>query len=245
MTWEEIKGHDSRINGVLRRGYDEHGWTPVEDHTPVDELMEAEPEWVELKDAPEGAYAYPSDGQPDLELSALKMEEALQVAAWARRQQIGWICGDGLHPFRIVQRVFALLFGCYKDILGPFNGSMLAKMMGQGRAAFQATMEALFSRESLRTYGVVVKVHGQKKAEASVKYAANAAKHKPKQQLQGQESEAEAVASAALRAAAQQRLDVKRRDLPRLRRQAEARRMAALTGDRPEDIDPSKINPTE
>ena len=69
--------HDARINGVLRKAYDEHGWTPVDDHTPLDELLAAEAEFDEQDEGPQAEYSWPSTEQPDLQLSALKREEAL------------------------------------------------------------------------------------------------------------------------------------------------------------------------
>ncbi|MBL9115537.1 MAG: hypothetical protein JNJ83_11075 [Verrucomicrobiaceae bacterium] len=242
MKWNAVMEHERRINGVLRRAYDDKGWTPVEDKTPAEQLMEQEPEWDEDDEAPSGAYAYPSSEQPDIELRALKMEEALQIADWARRQQAQWIVADGLHPFRIVQRVFAMLFAWHKDILGPFNGAMLAKMLGQGRAAFQATMDALFSAESKRKYGHVVKVGGQKSAESSAAYAANAAKHKPRQQLKGaKDQEREAALSDERR----QREAQLKKELPGMWREHERRRLAAEIGCDPSEIDLDRIKPKD
>lgn len=239
MRWEDIMSHESRINGVLRAAHDQNGWTPVDDRTPAEIMMTQEPEWDESHDAPDGPYDYPSsDAHERIELRALKLDEALMIADWARRQQMAWIAADGPHPFRIVQRVFALLFGFYKDLLGPFNGRMLALMLGQGRAAFSATMEALFADESLRKFGLVVKVAGQKSASASQAYAANARKHKPKQQLEGKGDEEQ---EEALNEEQRTRLQELKKRLPELRRDAERRRMAELVGCEPGEIDLTKI----
>ena len=93
MSRDAMQEHDQRINGVLRKAFEGHGWTPVDDHTPLDAMMDAEPEFDEQADAPEGSYYWPSEEQPDLELRALKNEEALQVAAHAREQMARWIAG--------------------------------------------------------------------------------------------------------------------------------------------------------
>jgi hypothetical protein len=183
MKRDMLEEHDRRINGVLRKVYDQHGWTPIEDHTPLDELMAAEVEFDMDGEAPEGAYAWPNETQPDLELASLKREEAAQVAALAREQLVRWIAGAGLHPFRLVQRFYALCYARYGDLIGPLNGDCLAEIMGQGRAAFSATMREIFGKPIERKLGVSLKVPGQKTAAAKEKYAENAAKHKPRQQL--------------------------------------------------------------
>ncbi len=183
MKWDRVMAHDARINGVLRKAYDAGGWTPVEDHTPLDALMEAEPEFDMHAEGPEGEWSWPSEQQPDLHLQALKREEAAQVAAWAREQQMRWLAGGGMHPFRIVQRFFAMCFVRYGDLIGPLNGTTLAEMLGQGRAAFSIVMRELFGRPCESKLGVNVKVAGQKSAASSAVYAANAKLHKPRQQL--------------------------------------------------------------
>lgn len=185
MKWDRVMEHDARINGVLRKAYDAGGWTPVEDHTPLDDLMDAEPEFDMHGDAPDGEWSWPSEAQPDLHLQALKREEAAQVAAWAREQQMRWLAGGGMHPFRIVQRFFAMCFVRYGDLIGPLNGTTLAEMLGQGRAAFSAVMRELFGRPCEAKLGVNVKVAGQKPAASSAAYAENARKHKPRQQIEG------------------------------------------------------------
>jgi len=192
VNWKHVMDHDHRISGVLRRAYDQNGWTPVEDRTPLDDLMDAEPEWDMDADAPGGAYAWPSEQQADIQLQALKREEAAAVAAWAREQLVRWIAGDGMHPFRIVQRFFALCFARYGDLCGPLNGTTLAEMMGQGRAAFSATMREIFGKPSETKLGVKIKVATQKSAAASAKYAASAKRVKPKQRLEVSELDDEA-----------------------------------------------------
>jgi hypothetical protein len=175
--------HDVRITGVLRRAYEASGWTPVEDHTPLDELLEAEAECEFSAEEPDGEWSWPSSGQPDLQLQALKHEEAAAVAAWARAQLVRWLAGGGVHPFRVVQRFYALCFARYGDVIGPLNGTHLAEILGQGRAAFSATMRELFGKPVEAKLGQSLKVAGQKSAAAKDKYAANAAKHCPRQRL--------------------------------------------------------------
>lgn len=183
MKWHRVMEHDARINGVLRKAYDAWGWTPVEDHTPLDDLMDAEAEFDAEADAPEGEWAWPSNDQPDLHLQSLKAEEAAQVAAWARAQLVRWLVGGGVHPFRIVQRFYALCFARYGDVIGPLNGTHLGEILGQGRAAFSATMRELFGKPVEAKLGMPLKVAGQKSAASKEKYAANATRHKPRQQL--------------------------------------------------------------
>lgn len=222
MTDSDIERHDQRIRDVLRHAYDRHaGWQPVDDHTPLDELMAAEPEWDMEPDAPAGTCSWPSEQQPDLELQALKREEAAAVAAWAREQLVRWIAGDGMHPFRIVQRFFALCFARYGDLTGPLNGTALAQMLGQGRAAFSATMRELFGKPGEARLGVRVKVAGQKSAASAAAYAANARKHCPKRQLSssGLRPEEEAGLAARSQVLAQAKVAAAR---------AEAERRAVL-----------------
>lgn len=207
MKRDTLEEHDRRINGVLRKAYDSHGWVPVDDHTPLEEMLNAEVEFEMDGEAPDGSYAWPSASQPDLELMALKREEAAQVAALAREQLVRWIAGSGVHPFRLVQRFYALCFARYGDLIGPLNGNALAEIMGQGRAAFSATMREIFGKPIEAKLGVSLKVPGQKSAAAKEKYAENAARHKPRQQLnrdqvdeppaQEQRADAEARVKAA------------------------------------------------
>ena len=178
-TWEE------RITGTLRRAWGDHGWVPVNDETPLDELMNAEPEWDVDPEAAGAEWAWPSKDQPDVVLNYLKLEEAREIAHWARKQQARWIAGDGLHPFRIVQRFYALAWKCYRELTGPLSGADLATMMGQGRAAFQATMRKLFDDPARLLIGQAVKVEGQKPESAKDAYAANARKHCPRRMLNG------------------------------------------------------------
>ena len=207
MSRDAMQEHDQRINGVLRKAFEGHGWTPVDDHTPLDAMMDAEPEFDEQADAPEGSYAWPSEERSDLELSALKREEAAQVAAHAREQMARWIAGGGFHPFRIVQRFYAICYARYGALLGPLNGTDLADILGQGRAAFSATMKALFGKPV-----VALKVPGQKSANSYAAYAANAAKHKPRQQLDGVDvdSAEEQALESQSKAEAQKRLQEQR-----------------------------------
>lgn len=208
MTRDRMEEHDTRINGVLRKAFDGHGWTPVDDHTPLDAMMEAEPEFDMSGEVPDGVYQWPSAEQPDLELEVLKREEAAQVAAWAREQMVRWLAGSGFHPFRLVQRFYAMCYARYGDLLGPLNGTDLADILGQGRAAFSATMKALFGKPIEAKLGLSLKVPGQKSAKASAAYAANAALHKPRQQLQSSdlEDDQEEAVRAESKAAAQERL---------------------------------------
>lgn len=222
MTWDEVNQHDARINGVIRRARDAQGWVAVEDQTPAELLMKAEPVWDEEPGHAARSYRYPSEDQDDLELHALKMEEAIEVARHARRELVKWLLGGGLHPFKIIQRFYCLLYKFYRPLIGDVTGGMFAEIMGAGRAAFSAGMKALFDKESLRKLGVVIKSAGQKSAASSAAYAANAKKHKPRQQLGGKrDKEREAVE----RQQAKERLAERMRELARLRDLDEKRRL--------------------
>lgn len=216
----ELDGYEEGFRSVMRKAWGDHGWVPVHDETPLDELLNAEPEWDVLPEEPEGgAWRWPSREQPDLELSHLKLEEARQVAAWARQQQARWIAGDGIHPFRIVQRFYALCAKSQRDLIGPLSFADLATMLGQTRAAFQAIMRRLFDDPGRVLLGMAVKVGGQKPESAKEKYAANAKKHKPRRMLKGGASLSAAERRAA--EAAQRKAQGER--LKALRAKAEAR----------------------
>jgi hypothetical protein len=240
MNWKEIMSHDERINGTIQRAFDGGGWVPVEDRTPAEILMAEEPDWDVQEGSPREPYGYPSDEVADLELRALKMAEALQVAQWARRRQMEWLLGGGVHPFRVMQRFYCLAWGFFRDLLGEvWTGDMLAEMMGQGKAAFSAAMKRLFGPIGEALCGEVVKVSGQKSAGSAAAYAENARKHKPKQKLHDSASTEEAEAALLRRAA--EVLEQKKRDLPRLRKEAERRELARELGCKPEEIDLDKI----
>lgn len=239
MTWDDVSQHDARINGVIRRARDEQGWVAVEDQTPAELLMQAEPVWDEETDAAARAYDYPSEERPDLELHALKMEEAMQVARHARLELVKWLLGGGLHPAKIIQRFYCLLFKFYRPLIGDFTGGMFGEILGVGRAAFSAAMKALFDKESLRKLGSVVKSAGQKSAASSASYAENAKKHKPRQQLggkQGRDKERE----AAEKQAARERETANREKLAKLRDLEEKRRLGLPLDD---EIDWKRTKP--
>lgn len=180
---DELHTWEGRIHSTLQRAWGDHGWVPVTDDTPLEELMNAEPEW-DLDPEPAAAeWAWPSSEQPDVILSHLKLEEARQIAAWARRQQVRWLAGDGIHPFRVVQRFYALCWKCYRELTGPLSGADLASMLGQGRAAFQAVMRRLFDDPARLIIGQAVKVEGQKPEASREAYAKNAAQHCPRRML--------------------------------------------------------------
>lgn len=239
MTWDEVCQHDARINGVIRRARDEQGWVAVEDQTPAELLMSAEPVWEEEPDAVARSYHYPSEDQQDLELHALKMEEAMQVARHARRELVKWLLGGGLHPFKIIQRFYCLLFKFYRPLIGDFTGGMFGEILGIGRSAFSAAMKALFDKESLRKLGIVVKSAGQKSAASSAAYAENAKKHKPRQQLGGKQ-ERDKEREAAEKQAAKVRRQEQERELARLRDLEEKRRLGLPEDD---EIDWKRTKP--
>jgi hypothetical protein len=113
--------------------------------------------------------------------------ETRALTALAARRLLQWITEDGhATPFHTVQRWFALSYERYRDLIGSMTGEDIGfHLLRQTRAAFQEITDRLFVQKSLIRTGVAMKVAGQKPASASETYAANAAKHKPKQQLRG------------------------------------------------------------
>lgn len=186
LTEADIAEHDRRIVGVLNRAFDEHGLTTVTNFTPADAMMAKEVDFEPTEKGPNQEYGWPGDSRPRLILRALKKEEAAEVAYIARRDLVWWLCGDGLHPFKILQRFYALLYASFPDQCGSIDGSWLAEILGQGRAAFSALMGRLFGSVAEERLGRSVKVGGQKAAAASEKYAINARLNKPKRQLNGE-----------------------------------------------------------
>lgn len=242
MKPREVARHEARIQGVLRAAWVDHGWSAATDDTPLDALMDGEFEPEELDHEPaRGGYAWPSADVSEMErieITTLKREEALMVAAWARRRMVMWIIGDGLHPFHIVQRFYALLFSRYQEFLGPLNQTWLAAILNQGRAAFSAVVKRLFTRPIKLKTGLVMVSPGMKSAESKEKYAANAAKHKPRSN-----HDAARLSPDDEEAAWKAMVKANKEHLRALRQQAEQRRLATLTGCRPEEIDLDKSNP--
>lgn len=212
---EDIDAHEARIAGVFRRAFDEHGWTPAQDRTPLDEMLGREPELDEgllaaakvradrhgvsvevylsrlvageIEANPDGVAAefYPNGSNQAVELRSLRYEEAVEVADWARKELFLWLFGSGPHPFRLLQRVYAMAFARFKEVLGPLNMAWLATILGQGRAAFEALFSRLFEDVVVLKEGIRMKVTGQKSAASSAIYAENAREHCPKRQLNG------------------------------------------------------------
>lgn len=216
--------HEARIQGVLRSAITDHGWEPIYDRTPLDELMEREAE-VELSREPaEQPYGWPSDDRPEVEIETLKRNEAAAVAAWARRSLMHWLAGDGMHPFKVQQRFHAMCYARYQELLGPLNGTDLSEIMGQGKGAFSAMMERLFGAPVEAATGVRMIVPGQKSEASREGYAENARRHKPRQQLNGKRE----VDDEADRRAAAARLLERRKRLKQFQHQErEAARLAS------------------
>lgn len=181
----DIDEHEQRIRSVFTKAFTEHGWVPVYDPMSMDEYLAQEPDEELSDDTPDGSYAWPSAEQPDLELQHLKREEAAAVAEWARKALIYWLAGDGLHPFQILQRFYAICYARYQPLLGPLNGTWLAKILGQGRAAFSALMQRLFNVPVRMKTGTQMIVPGQKDPKSRRKYADNARKHAPRRNATG------------------------------------------------------------
>lgn len=221
--------HDARINNVLREAAQAGRYEVHEDCTPAEELLKAVVEWDEGAPLVETPYLWPDKNEPkSIELHHLCQEEANRIAAHARRQLMLWLVGGGLHPFRIMQRFYAMSFAGFKEIVKGMSGRELFEMLGQGRASFEAVMSRLFEDKAVQVTGEKIKVAGQKHADSSAAYAANALQHKPKQRIAARE-----VKEEKPRLTGEQK-----RRLQRLREEAERRRLAALCG----VDDPAKIN---
>lgn len=231
--------HEERIQGVFRRAWVDHGWSAATDITPLDHVMAEEFDADEFDgEAPEGTHYWPHTNRRDVELTALKREEAAEVAAWAREQLVRWIIGDGLHPFHIVQRVYALLFARYQPFIGPLNMTWMAKILNQGRAAFSAVMKRLFTRPVKIKSGVMMLSPGMKSEASREAYAQNAARNVPRRELDASSLDHDAEASAE-----KQSQEERRQKLKTARDWAERKRIAALVGCKPEEIDLNKSNP--
>lgn len=178
-----IDAHERRIQGVLRYAFSQ-GFEPIFDRTPLDDLIEAEAE-VELSaEAADGEYKWPArDAEDSIQLQYLKAEEAALVAQWTRKRLMHWIAGEGIHPFKICQRFYAMCFARYPELIGPLNGHWLAEILGLGRAAFSACMQRLFNRPVEAKTGQLLTTGGQKNAKSKGRYAENAAKNKPRQKM--------------------------------------------------------------
>jgi hypothetical protein len=178
-----VDEHERRIQGVFRKAWVDNGWSAAVDETPLDVLMEEEYDADRFSDEEGGGY-WPSREASEserMELRGLKAEEAAAVAAWARERLVQWILGDGLHPFRIVQRFYALLYARYQGFLGPIaNETWLAEILNQGRASFSAVMKRLFTRPVKIKTGVMMLSPGMKAEAKALKEhkAAQAAKLK-------------------------------------------------------------------
>lgn len=239
MKRREIADHERRIQSVFRRAWVDHGWSAATDETPLDALMDEEFDSDEFDgELPEGAYGWPSAERPDIELIALKSEEAAMVAQWARRRLVMWIIGEGLHPFHLVQRIYALLYARYQEFIGPLaNMGMIAEILQQGKSAFSAVVKRLFTRPVKIKSGVMMLSPGMKSEAARLKYAKSAKKNAPRRGLDA--TSLEHGVEAQSKTAARARLEKERQEAWEAH---ERKRIAELVGCRPEEIDLNKIN---
>lgn len=241
MSRKSTQDHEARIQGVFRRAYVDGGWSAAHDTTPLDVLLAEEYDAEEL-DAVHGAgdvYYWPAEavGAEQIELRHLKHEEANAVASWARRRLVRWIIGEGLHPLTVVKRVYQLLYAAYQEFIGPLNMTTLAEMLDEGKAAFSARMQRLFSREVKLKTGHDLVSHGMKSAKSKAAYAENARRNRPrgKHDAVHLDEGVEAMAAKESLKEQQQRLRKARLDYER-------ERMAKMVGCDPSEIDLSKIN---
>lgn len=238
---KEVLRHERRIQGALRRAWVEgHGWSPCTDETPVTQMMLEEYDGDLDGEAVAEAHYWPSNSDRSVELQVLKAEEAAAVAAWARRRQVQWLLGGGLHPFPILQRVYGLCYVRYQEFLGPMNQTWLAEILGQGRAAFSALIKRLFTKPIKDKTGITMLAPGQKSVESKAVYAANAVRVAPKRHLdschldEGTETQVQKDLA-----------ELRQKKLRAARLEAERREMAALIGCDPNDPDlnPEKWTP--
>lgn len=234
-----MQRHERRIQGVMRRAWVEgHGWSPCTDETPLTQMMLEEYDGVLDGEEAAGVHYWPSDTDRQVELQHLKAAEAAEVAEWARRRYTMWLIGDGLHPFPILQRVYAMLYARYQEFLGPLaNQTWLATIMGQGKAAFSALIERLFTKPIRERTGMTMLAPGQKSEASRAVYAENARKHTPKRKVDGVHLDegTETQVKKDLE-------EIKQRKLKAARLAAERREMAAAIGCDPDDpeLDPEK-----
>lgn len=118
--------------------------------------------------------------------SDARADEVHEVKLAAVRLLMRWL-GQGrdgrLVP--VVQRGHSLAFHRYGEISGRLTGEDFACLLGMGRAAFCEQSARFFGEPGEVLLGFRPKVAGQKSAEASEKYAANAAAHCPRRELGG------------------------------------------------------------
>lgn len=236
------KDHEQRIQGVFRRAWVDHGWSAAVDLTPLDELLreEYDADALDAEVDASGGYSWPEEvlESERIELLSLKKDEAAMVAAWARRRLVMWLIGEGLHPLTLVKRLYQLLFARYQEFIGPLNMTTLAELVNEGKASFSARMKRLFSREIEIKTGVLMISPGMKDVKSKPKYAANAKKNTPRRNLDAASLDAGVEAAAKKKAS----------ENAQKRRQeqwdaAERKRIAALVGCSPDEIDLSKSNP--
>lgn len=242
MRGRGVEEHERRIQGVFRKAWVDNGWSAAVDETPLDVLLEEEYDADRFSDESEGVVYWPSREASEserMELRGLKAEEAAAVAAWARERLVQWILGDGLHPFRIVQRFYALLYARYQGFLGPIaNETWLAEILNQGRAAFSAVMKRLFTRPVKIKTGVMMLSPGMKSEASRPGYAANARKNTPRRHHDAKRLDPRAEAKALKEQKAAQAAKLKA-----ARDGYERRRLAELAGVSPDEIDLEKCNP--
>ena len=246
MNKKEVIEHNQRIEAVFRRcrsGWENGQLTAVTDDTSLAQLFEESFAAEEFdSETPDGAYSWPDGRAGDLELEALKLEEANKVAAFARRRFVMWLIGDGMHPYRILQRIYGVLFYSYPEFLGELNETWLAEILGQGKAAFSALIKRLFTKPTMIKTGVMMVSSGMKSVDSRKGYAANALRSLPSQKLN-----ASALNKPAEAQAARQALKDRKEKLRRDREAWERQQLADLVGCDPSEIDPKKcqLNPND
>lgn len=160
-------------------------------------------------------------------------EEAATVARLAMVSLARWIGHDGGWCLAAVKRYYVLVWYAYRELAPGMTGDDFGKIYGQTRAAFSADAQRLMGRRLEWETGRAVQAPGQKAPESRAAYAANAARHCPRRQLDGAagwegrpDADAEAAAAARM---AQARLRELRAEAQRreLERDAEALRVMA------------------
>lgn len=148
----EVQAHEARINDVLRGVCAVRTPELVEARTPLSELIESE------------------DGEDDDD---------------RHRRDLGMIMAyffaDGPHPAQVVRRVFAVARAVRPELIGHLNGTQLALMFGETRAAQSWRVKKVFNRTIEQARNVHVRTIGSAKASRArfqkrkgtcVKYAA-------------------------------------------------------------------------
>ena len=143
MNPRELLIHERRIEAALakasrRRGDEVEGWTPVDELMLRDDLREYEKEVLRV-----------AEETPDVERND---DAKFQLFAEWMRLWFDFVFEDGPHPGWALRRVYALARRYRPHVIMHMNGTDLALIFGESRAAQSWRMQQLFDR--LKACGV-------------------------------------------------------------------------------------------